>query len=101
MSKRLQNHDNEEQSTGQIASLFWESLYHNSIIADDDSIGEKFGSSQLGDDPQHEIDEQLQEPVRKAATEGKSEQGCKSPQATLKKQNNIFKLRLEAGVQKT
>lgn len=67
MPKAKENDDKEDLNTGPIGAIFWEPLYHNSIIIDQEGREERFEWLQLGDDPQYKIDEQLQERVREAA----------------------------------
>lgn len=60
-------------------------------MADNEGIDEKFEFSQLGDNPQHEIDEQFQQRVGRAGTKDMSKQGYKSLQTPIRKHDNILK----------
>lgn len=59
VAERLKEDDNEEREDGHIAFLFRESIYHKAIKADDESIEDRFKSSEFGDNPRRQIDELL------------------------------------------
>lgn len=75
-----------------MALLLGNSLYYRSIVAEDDGRDRDLWCSKVGDEAQYAIEEQLQQPVHKAATEDMSEQESESlPTIFWRKKRKNFK----------
>lgn len=94
ISKTVDHDDDIAKNESRIALLFWELLYHNSIINDEDGIDERFECLEFGDDSQLKIDEKLLKRVHEAEKEVMSKRGCKKFQALLQGHKSVFKLRI-------
>lgn len=81
-----------EWGAEQIALLV-KSLYHNSVIADDDIIDEGFEFCSLGTIQCPKLTNNFKSVCAKL-----QQQGCDGLQIDLKKHNNTFEFRLEAGI---
>lgn len=88
---------NEEETESKIAALYGESLFHRSGQIEDDGITKDTTYIDLGDDPSHEVDEELNTGVKEETQDLISAKGRKGLEQLLKKYRSTFRIRLGRG----
>lgn len=97
VSHRLPHDGNEEESSGNIAALFGESVFHNSGNVEEDGIITEEVCVDFGDDPPCEVEEALNERIAEAAKNGLSKEREEQLRNITKRNKSVFRLRLGSG----
>lgn len=97
VANRLNRDINEKESEKKMATLFRESVFHNSGQAEDDEFDEEDMYDDLGDACHKDIETELARRVSEAVTNGLSENGENKLKDITENSNSVFKIRLGSG----